>query len=219
MEKKEKIYNKMITDATAARVEEEKKLNGEIKKYRNSVYDNLADTYSKIKDKTDEFSKEQKKSIESIFKDIDIDSSEITKKFGTLGKKVGETCALEIKKAVNDSRLKIKMDTSSMGGKSYEIPFTAYISKRANGGLPPVGQLFVANEKGPELVSQIGGQSFVANQNQMMQLLDKKIGNAKTGLNSATFIIQVGDEEIARKVLNNLQDMAISNGEPITIGA
>lgn len=215
----EKIYNKMITDATAARVEEEKKLNGEIEGYKKSVYDNLADTYSKIKDKTDKFSKDQKKSIESIFKDIDIDSSEITKKFGTLGKKVGETCALEIKKAVNDSRLKIKMDTSSMGGKSYEIPFTAYISKRANGGLPPVGQLFVANEKGPELVSQIGGQSFVANQNQMMQLLDKKIGNAKTGLNSATFIIQVGDEEIARKVLNNLQDMAISNGEPITIGA
>ena len=215
----EETYNKMLSNALTTRLEEEKKLNGEIKKYRNSVYDNLADTYSKIKDKTDEFSKDQKKSIESIFKDIDIDSSEITKKFGTLGKKVGETCALEIKKAVNDSRLKIKMDTSSMGGKNYEIPFTAYISKRANGGLPPVGQLFVANEKGPELVSQIGGQSFVANQNQMMQLLDKKIGNAKTGLNSATFIIQVGDEEIARKVLNNLQDMAISNGEPITIGA
>ena len=96
-----------------------------------------------------------------------------------------------------------------------ELKFKTY----AQGGLPPVGQLFVANEKGPELVSQIGGQSFVANQNQMMQLLDKKIGNAKTGLNSATFIIQVGDEEIARKVLNNLQDMAISNGEPITIGA
>lgn len=35
---------------------------------------------------------------------------------------------------------------------------------------------------------------------------------------NATFIIQVGEEEIARKVLNDLQDMAKSNGEPITIG-
>ena len=35
---------------------------------------------------------------------------------------------------------------------------------------------------------------------------------------NATFIIQVGDEEVARKVLNDLQGMAKSNGEPITIG-
>lgn len=35
---------------------------------------------------------------------------------------------------------------------------------------------------------------------------------------NATFIIQVGEEEVAKKVLNDLQDMAKSNGEPITIG-
>ena len=217
--KKDEKYYKMLNDAATTRKNSEKNLSEEIQGYQNSVYDNLADTYSKIKDKTDAFSKEQRKSIENIFKGIDVDANDITKKFGTIGKKVGETCALEIKKAVNDSRLKLKFDASTIGGKSYEIPIKANISKRANGGLPPVGQLFVANEKGPELVSQIGGQSFVANQSQMMQLLDKKIGNAKTGLNSATFIIQFGNEEIARKVLNNLQDMAISNGEPITIGA
>lgn len=216
--KKDDKYYKMLNDAAATRVEEERKLTEKIQGYQHAVYDNLANEYSKVKKKTDEISKEQKKSIESIFNDINIDSSEITKKFGDLGKKAGKACALEIKNAVNDSRLKIKMSTSSMGGKDYEIPFNASISKRANGGLPPVGQLFVANEKGPELVSQIGGQTFVANQNQMMQLLDRKIGNAKSGLNSATFIIKVGDEEIARRVLNNLQDMAISNGEPITIG-
>ena len=217
--KKDQTYYKLLNDATKTRALEEQKLSKEIQGYQNAVLDNLADVYSKIKNNTDEFSRKQKSAIENIFKGINVDSSEITKKFGTIGRKVGETCALEIKKAVNDSRLKLKFDASTIGGKSYEIPIKANISKRANGGLPPVGQLFVANEKGPELVSQIGGQSFVANQNQMMQLLDKKIGNAKTGLNSATFIIQVGDEEIARKVLNNLQDMAISNGEPITIGA
>lgn len=88
----------------------------------------------------------------------------------------------------------------------------------ANGGLPQVGQIFYANERGPELVGQIGGQSFVANQNQMMDLLDKKIGNANSGINSATFIVQVGDEEIARKVVNDLQGMAKTNGQTITIG-
>ena len=93
-----------------------------------------------------------------------------------------------------------------------KLSFGAY----ANGGLPPVGQLFVANEKGPELVGQIGGKSFVANQNQMMDLLDRKIGSAN-GMNNATFIIQVGSKEVARTVLNDLQDMAKSNGKPITI--
>lgn len=97
---------------------------------------------------------------------------------------------------------------------SFSLKYGAY----ANGGLPPVGQLFVANEKGPELVGQIGGQSFVANQNQMMNLLDKKIGNASGGINDATFVIQVGDKEIARTVLSDLQSMAKSNGKTITIG-
>lgn len=35
---------------------------------------------------------------------------------------------------------------------------------------------------------------------------------------NATFIIQVGDEAVARKTLNNLQEMAKSNGKPIVIG-
>lgn len=93
------------------------------------------------------------------------------------------------------------------------IPFFSF----AQGGLPPVGQLFVANEKGPELVGQIGGQSFVANQEQMMELLDNKIGEAKSTGNT-TFIIQVGNEEVAKVVLNELDEISKSNGKPITIG-
>lgn len=87
----------------------------------------------------------------------------------------------------------------------------------ADGGLPPVGQLFVANENGPELVGQIGGQSFVANQNQMMDLLDKKIGDAQSNQNT-TFNIYVGDEEVASVVLDKLDNIAKTNGKPITIG-
>ena len=94
-----------------------------------------------------------------------------------------------------------------------KLSFSSY----ATGGLPPVGQLFVANEKGPELVGQIGGQSFVANQNQMMNLLDKKISGGGSPIN-ATFVIQVGNKEIAKQVINDLQGMAKSNGKPITIG-
>ena len=88
----------------------------------------------------------------------------------------------------------------------------------AKGGLPPVGQIFVANEKGPELVGSIGGQSFVANQNQVVDLLDRKLGEAKANPINATFVIQVGNKEIAKQVINDLQDMAKTNGKAITIG-
>lgn len=96
-----------------------------------------------------------------------------------------------------------------------KLKFSAY----AQGGLPPVGQLFVANEKGPELVGQIGGQSFVANQNQMMALIDKKISNAN---NSGKKVFNIYLDEghmIASYTLDELESMAKSNGEPITIGA
>ena len=91
------------------------------------------------------------------------------------------------------------------------------IPRLAQGGLPDQGQMFIANERGPELVGQIGGQSFVANQNQMMDIIDKKLSNAG-GLQNATFVIQVGSEEVARTVLKDLNSMAKSNGKPITIG-
>jgi phage-related protein len=46
--------------------------------------------------------------------------------------------------------------------------------------------------------------------------------SATNGMNnntsfSPTFVIQVGSKEVARTVLNDLQDMAKSNGKPITI--
>lgn len=109
---------------------------------------------------------------------------------------------------------------SKIAGLISSFNITLPTLKFANGGLPPIGQLFVANEKGPELVGQIGGQSFVANQNQMMELLDKKISNtpSNNGINNATFVIQVGSKEVAREVLNELNNMAMANGSEILIG-
>lgn len=41
----------------------------------------------------------------------------------------------------------------------------------ANGGLPDTGDLFVANEAGPELVGRMGSQTAVANQDQIVEAL------------------------------------------------
>ena len=117
------------------------------------------------------------------------------------------------KKSVNVEALAEVSSKSALAGVDL-----SKIKKKAEGGLPPVGQLFIANERGPELVGHIGGKSFVANQNQMMDLLDKKLGNAQSNPVNATFVIQVGNKELAKQVITDLQDIAKTNGKPIMIG-
>ena len=110
----------------------------------------------------------------------------------------------------------------SIGGISFSGMAPAFYNLMnafyAQGGLPPVGQIFIANERGPELVGQIGGQSFVANQNQMMDLLDKKIGNTQSNKPQVFNIYLDADHKIGSYTLDQLQDMAKTNGQAITIG-
>ena len=130
-----------------------------------------------------------------------------------LGAKLGSGIADAVASKLKNKKFPtIKLTDTSNNSNVGSYKITAY----AQGGLPPVGQLFMANEQGPELVGHIGGQSFVANQNQVVDLIDRKLSNAG-GMNSATFIIQVGSKEVAREVLTDLQDMAKSDGKPITI--
>ena len=89
----------------------------------------------------------------------------------------------------------------------------------AVGGMPQVGQIFIANEKGPELVGNIGGQSFVANQNQMLDLLDKKIGNAQQKKEPTTINIYLDEQhKLGTYTLEQLEGMAKTIGKPIKIG-
>ena len=87
----------------------------------------------------------------------------------------------------------------------------------ANGGLPPVGQLFVANEKGPELVGQIGGQTFVANQKQIGEYMDKRYGSYSQPI-SVTIPVEVGGRKVSTIIIEDLQELAQTNGKPIVIG-
>lgn len=52
------------------------------------------------------------------------------------------------------------------------------IAKYANGGLPGIGQMFVAREAGPELVGTIGGHTAVMNNNQIVASVSDGIFNA-----------------------------------------
>lgn len=169
------------------------------------------------------------KTLPAFFEDI---WNRIKAKFTSVGSTIGNAVGGAFKTAINAvlSAADRVINTPIKGinlliDKIRDIPGLGGLKKlgsisiprMAEGGLPQVGQMFIANERGAELVGHIGGQSFVANQNQVLDVIDKKLQNAG-GLNNATFIVQVGDEQIAKKVLKDLNGMAKSNGKVITIG-
>jgi hypothetical protein len=50
----------------------------------------------------------------------------------------------------------------------------------ANGGLPSVGEMFIARESGPELVGSIGNRSAVANNDQIVEAVSDGVYRAVT---------------------------------------
>lgn len=206
-------------------------LDNELLTFKNSFVETLKEKYNEIKDETDENSKEQKTIIENIFKNLDIDTSELETKVCKAGKKVSDLWGkqfntnLTLNANLNTSGLYSSWNTAmdkfsnkaSMSGGTITTNYSSLkINPYASGGMPPVGQIFIANEKGPELVGQIGGKSFVANQNQMMDLLDKKIGNAQSKNNPQVFNIYLDkDHKIGTYTLEQLQEMSVTNGKPL----
>ena len=191
---------------------------GELGKNVISAWQTLADTSE------NQFAEEFSKLTPDIQK-------QITSKMEGEGKKIAEN----LQKGINNvgtPTIKVDADTSkasrsvsnwlsnlNLGKALSGIVGSVFSTKTyADGGLPPVGQIFVANEKGAELVGNIGGQSFVANQNQMMDLLDKKIGNAQTKQNQTFNIYLDQNHKIGTYTLEQLEDMAKTNGKAITIG-
>ena len=129
-----------------------------------------------------------------------------------------------------DSFNKILGDITSITNSIF--PIIAKKNLKANGGIydgkswrpipqyaqgtPNSGQLFFANERGAELVAHIGGQTFVANQNQVMGMAKREMSK---GNGTEIFNIYLDkDKKLATYTLDELKNMARSNGKPMTIG-
>lgn len=94
----------------------------------------------------------------------------------------------------------------------------------ANGGLPPIGQMFVARENGAELVGNIGSHTAVMNNDQIVSSVAYGVENAVTramrNSNQGKQVFNIYLDEnhkIGTYTLEQLQDMAKSNGKPLTI--
>lgn len=83
----------------------------------------------------------------------------------------------------------------------------------ASGGFPETGQMFYANEKGPELVGNIGSSTAVVNNNQIVESVSQGVASAvssvlSTGNNknsqTATYLY-INGSEFAKAVYNDMQ--------------
>lgn len=118
---------------------------------------------------------------------------------------------------------------SDMGIEGWTYPVSHIqlprISGFAAGGFPDVGQLFVAREAGPELVGNIGGQTAVANNEQIIEGIRRGVydgviaatGNQRQGQQSSDFVLKIGEAEFARIAINAINNFQRQSGQTLLI--
>lgn len=184
-----------------------------------SIEGNQQKIYRSMKYFGVELEKDQINQLENVKQRTATVVSEIKKKLSNADFKMNFSADVSKVKTV----LSTMFDKLPFPAKAIVGPIAKALSKVkidgfANGGLPSVGQLFIANEKGPELLGQIGGQSFVANQKQIGDFIERKTSQANNSVSNPIINIYLDkNKKLATYTLNELQSMAKSNGKPIEI--
>lgn len=91
------------------------------------------------------------------------------------------------------------------------------------GGFPNMGDLFIANEAGPEFVGKIGNQTAVANNDQIVTAIEQAVlrgmSTAMASQNTQPIEINVTTELDGETVYNNQQRVAARRGYNFNMGA
>lgn len=82
----------------------------------------------------------------------------------------------------------------NIGGFSFSLP-RFNLQWYAKGGFPEAGQLFVANEAGPEMVGKMGNRNAVANNNQIVEGIKNGVFEAVLDAFNASGILDKDDAE------------------------
>lgn len=115
------------------------------------------------------------------------------------------------------NKIKIPDWVPEVGGYGFNV---SLIPRLEDGGFPPVGQMFIAREAGPELVGTIGGRSAVANNEQIIEGISQGVyeamlrantyGNSSVTVN-ATF--EMDGDVVGKKVIKYHNGVVAQTGE------
>lgn len=100
------------------------------------------------------------------------------------------------------------------------------VSWYANGGMPDMGELFVARESGPEMVGKIGNKTTVANNDQIVTAIKQGVYEAVSsamanGSNEVKINVTADEGIIVKKASQGFKDYVMQTGElpfPIPVG-
>ena len=106
----------------------------------------------------------------------------------------------------------------------YSIPHLS-VDWYANGGFPDSGQLFIANESGPEMVGSIGGKAAVANNDQIVEAIAQGVFRAVTeamngnsGNRKQEIAIYLDGKAMARRLYPYNQEVSREHGGSLITG-
>lgn len=97
------------------------------------------------------------------------------------------------------------------------------VSAYANGGFPNKGHLFIANEDKPELVGNIGSQTAVVNNNQIVASVSKGVASAVSsvvnssssgGSSNVNIVLSADTKAFFRMVQKEAKAYSVNNGKP-----
>ena len=138
-----------------------------------SIFDSAVDGIRRGLDAIIEFGSNAIAGIRGVFSDI---ADSITGPLGGALDIIGSVISgISELWGVELPSFSIEYSTIDVAGTAFSLP---NISMFAGGGFPEPGQLFMARERGPEMVGRIGGRTAVANNDQIVQSIASAVGPA-----------------------------------------
>ena len=149
-------------------------------------------------------------SIENVLKNS-LSSWTATRYGESFGEQLGSAISRALKRT-NFPQLRATINTS---GDQATLKFNAY----AEGGLPDVGELFVAREAGPELVGNIGNRAAVANNDQIVEGIKQGTYEAvsmamrENKSNNQPIVVKIGEKTIYSGYASYVNDQSNMYGK------
>jgi len=188
----------------------------------NKIRTEKQTTLDNIKDKNSQEYQLTVKKYDDMLKGITDISGSISAKAAEIGSSAGSSLSNAFKDNVKFEyskfpTLQAAISFTSQPDNQYKaaqamglqgIPKMSFSAFYANGGFPEMGQMFMANEAGPEMVGRIGNRTAVVNNDQIVEAVASGVSRAISGMMSGNsnqpIIIKIGDETVYNGVAKNI---------------
>lgn len=212
----QKQFDEMIKQADEQRNQSQRNLYIELMKTTNNVVDWLKEKYDSIRDDNSKQAKEQKKIIEEILGNVQVDYSGYINAGNNAGSKFASGFRASLKGGLGS------LGFSSNGGAGIRANGGIYSNGRwkdipqyANGGAPSHGSLVFAGENGPEILGNANGKTEILNKSQIASALYSAVYSAMSQFNGggiAEINVHASKDVIVETAINGINQQTNQTG-------